>query len=142
MNITTTQAAGLSVATLTNEELALQEKKAAEKKELDRAGSDTVSISEEGMEKSAALAKSSDTSSNGSGGGRNPSTSDQSVDVKSLEKELQTKESDISSAKAEIGELEQQAADDPAKKAELARKRQELSDLEGEASAIQVDLYA
>lgn len=139
MDITLSQASRLSDAAVTSGTVSPQARKIAGKAEQSRQGGDTVSLSEEGMEKSASLAKSSETAGGGTG---TVSASAASVDVKSLEEELRAKENEIASTEAEIEELTRQAADDPTKKAQLSRKKQELSDLQDGASAIQVDLYA
>lgn len=108
---------------------------------------DTVKISEEGRRKSTALqtdTSGKDLSDGKAKSGKRPVNGHAagSVNVADLKNELQKKKTEVKSKKAKLDEATQAAANDPSKEAGMKKLKNQVAELEKEASKIQSKVYS
>lgn len=147
MNIMTVGTQRANIDELQNKQHAGQDVKAVAENETVATHGETVGISEEGRRKSNALrtAAAGDDSSKGDGkSGSNSADANVAgtVNVIDLKKELQKKKSEVKSKQAKLDEMAQAAANDPSKEAQMKQLKNQVTELEKEASKIQSKVHS
>ncbi|GFM34891.1 hypothetical protein [Desulfovibrio subterraneus] len=147
MNIGTVGTLGTNVDEMQSTQRTGQNIKAGAKNETAAAHGDTVVISEEGRRKSTEL-RTDASGKDASGGASNSGKGSvdvhaaSSVNVTDLEKELQTKKGEVKSKQAKLDEAAQAAANDPSKEEQVKKLKNQVDQLEKEASKIQSKVYS
>ncbi|MFH0919526.1 MAG: hypothetical protein V1913_04135 [Fibrobacterota bacterium] len=147
MNIETVGAQRTDIEEMQKNQRTEQEVKAEPTGANASAQGDTVEISEEGRRKSTASradasgndSPASDAESD-SGSGDINAAGDVTVD--DLKKELHKKKSEVKSKQAKLDEAAQAAANDPSKEAQMKILKNQVTQLEKEASKIQSKVYS
>lgn len=147
MNILTVGTQRANIEEMQNKQHAGQDVKAVAENETVAAHGETVDISEEGRRKSNALRTDAAGNDPSKGDGESGSNSADvnapgTVNVTDLKKELQKKKSEVKSKQAKLDEMARAAANDPSKEAQMKQLKNQVTQLEKEASKMQSKVHS